>query len=120
MNLADLVNLAGGFTYGADHEPIDISRSELGNGTEVKITQYTTQLPADFGLKLTVNNSLPLQPFDNVYIRNIPEFEPQPTVLLKGEVRYPGTYPILRDKERISDLIARAGGLSGEAFPDGA
>ncbi|MBK9981499.1 MAG: SLBB domain-containing protein [Saprospiraceae bacterium] len=120
MNLADLVNLAGGFTFGSDHDRIDISRSEYGDGKEVKITQYTTKLPSDFGLKDTGDTSFKLEPFDNVYIRNIPQFEPQSTVYIKGEVRYPGTYPILRDKERISDLIERAGGLSGQAFPGGA
>ncbi|MGB4849666.1 MAG: SLBB domain-containing protein [Saprospiraceae bacterium] len=120
MKLADLVNLAGGFTFGADHDRIDISRSEYGDGREVKITQYTTQLPSDFGLKDSGNTSFKLEPFDNVYIRNIPQFEPQSTVFIKGEVRYPGTYPILRDKERISDLIERAGGISGQAFPGGA
>lgn len=120
MMLADLVNLAGGFTFGADHDRIDISRSEYGDGREVKITQYTTQLPSDFGLNDSGNSSFKLEPFDNVYIRNIPQFEPQSTVFIKGEVRYPGTYPILRDKERISDLIERAGGISGQAFPGGA
>lgn len=120
MTLADLVNLAGGFTYGADHQRIDISRAELKNGTEVKITQYTAQLPDDFNLNAGENKSIELLPFDNVYIRNIPDYEPQASVVLNGEVRYPGTYPILRDKEKISDLINRAGGLSGEAFPEGA
>ena len=120
MTLADLVNLAGGFTFGADHERIDIARSEFGAGKELKITQYTTQLPPDFNLNLPSNNSMVLKPFDHVYVRNIPDFEMQQTVRLVGEVKYPGTYPILRDKERISDLVARAGGLSGEAFPEGA
>ncbi|MEP6796409.1 MAG: SLBB domain-containing protein [Saprospiraceae bacterium] len=120
MKLADLINLAGGFKFGADHDRIDISRSEYGEGKDVKITQYTTKLPVDFGLNDSGNASFKLEPFDNVYIRNIPQFEPQSTVNIKGEVRYPGTYPILRDKERISELIIRAGGLSGEAFPGGA
>jgi hypothetical protein len=39
---------------------------------------------------------------------------------LDGELKYPGTYALLQDRERISDLIERAGGLTGEAFPDGA
>ncbi len=120
MTLADLVNLAGGFTFGADPERIDISRAEFGNGQDLQITQYTTQLPPDFGLNQPSDNSFALIPFDNVFVRNIPKFELQQTVLLNGEVKYPGMYPILRDKERISDLIARAGGLSDEAFPDGA
>jgi protein involved in polysaccharide export with SLBB domain len=120
MKLADLVNLAGGLTFGADRERIDIARSEFGNGKPLKITQYTASLPADFNLNMPSVNSIELKPFDHVYVRNIPEFEFQQTVEISGEVKYPGTYPILHDKERISDLIERAGGLSGEAFPEGA
>ncbi len=120
MTTADLVNLAGGFRFGADNSRIDIARSEFGNGEELRFTQYTTGLPNDFNLTQTSDNSLVLKPFDNVYVRSIPEFEFQQTVRLTGEVRYPGDYTILQDKERISDIIERAGGLTGEAFPEGA
>ena len=120
MTLADVVNLAGGLTYGADHNRIDIARTEIENSEKVHVTQYTTQLPSDFGSNQTDDNSVELKPFDHIYVRNVPEFESQQTVELKGEVRYPGIYPILADKERISDLVTRAGGLSGEAFPEGA
>jgi hypothetical protein len=41
-------------------------------------------------------------------------------VEVQGEVKYPGTYPLIQDRERILDLIERAGGLTGEAFPEGA
>ena len=40
-------------------------------------------------------------------------------VLLLGEFRNPGSYE-LRRGERLSDVIARAGGLTAEAFPYGA
>jgi len=38
---------------------------------------------------------------------------------ITGEVRRPGRYPILRG-ERLSSLLARAGGLTEDAFPAGA
>ena len=120
MTVADLVNVAGGFRFGADYERIDVARSEFVSGKELSVSQYTTQLPIDFNLTQTADNSLKLQPFDNVYVRNIPEFELQQTVKLTGELRYPGDYTLLRDNERISDIILRAGGLTAEAFPQGA
>lgn len=120
MSLADLVSLAGGFRYEADNERIDLARSEYTNGQEMKITLYNVQLPRDFETDAIEDNSLELQPFDHIYIRTIPEFEDQQTVRVEGEFKYPGTYPILEDKERIADLVARAGGLTGEAFPEGA
>jgi polysaccharide export outer membrane protein len=39
-------------------------------------------------------------------------------VTLAGEVRFPGVYPI-RKGERLSSVIARAGGLTAEAFAKG-
>jgi protein involved in polysaccharide export with SLBB domain len=119
MRLADLVNLAGGFKFGADNGRIDIARSEYGDGKSLKIVQHTTSLPIGFEAN-DDDTSLELKPFDHVYVRAVPDFEFQRTVLLEGEIRYPGTYPLIQDKERIHDLILRAGGLSGEAFPEGA
>jgi protein involved in polysaccharide export with SLBB domain len=41
------------------------------------------------------------------------------SVLLKGEVRRPGSYSITRG-ERLSDVLTRAGGLTSTAYPYGA
>ena len=41
------------------------------------------------------------------------------SVTVQGEVRYPGSYPILRG-EHLSDLMMRVGGLSDTAYPYGA
>ncbi|HUR30889.1 MAG TPA: SLBB domain-containing protein, partial [Saprospiraceae bacterium] len=120
MTIADLVNLAGGFKFGADYERIDIARAEMNHGQEMRMTQYSAQLPIDFNLNQSNDNSLPLMPYDHVYVRTIPEFDLQQTVTLSGEVKYPGTYAILQENERISDIIERAGGLTDEAFPLGA
>jgi protein involved in polysaccharide export with SLBB domain len=40
-------------------------------------------------------------------------------VFVGGEVRYPGRYALRRKTERLSDVIARAGGLTTEGYPDG-
>ena len=120
MTLADLVSLAGGFRFEADNDRIDVSRSEYSNGQEMKVSLYNTELPKDFETDLLEDKSLELRPFDHIYVRTIPEFEDQQTVRVEGELKYPGTYPILEDNERIADLVARAGGLTGEAFPEGA
>lgn len=120
MRLGDLVSLAGGFRYEADNERIDLARSEYSNGKEMKITLYSTILPRNFETDGLEDKSLELQPFDHIYVRTIPEYEDQQTVRVEGEFKYPGTYPILEDKERIVDLVTRAGGLTGEAFPEGA
>ena len=61
-----------------------------------------------------------LQPYDRVYVRTVPEFEFPKMVTIAGEVRYPGPYTIIADNERITNLVKRSGGLTEEAFPEGA
>ena len=60
-----------------------------------------------------------LQPFDQVFVRSNPEFEPAENITILGEVKYPGTYSILRKNEKVSSLIKRAGGLTNYAYVDG-
>jgi protein involved in polysaccharide export with SLBB domain len=60
-----------------------------------------------------------LQPFDALIVKELPEWSKQEFVTLRGEVRFPGRYPIRRG-ETLRSVIERAGGLSGIAFTRGA
>lgn len=60
-----------------------------------------------------------LQPYDNVLIFRQPEWELQRTVVIGGQVRFPGRYALLTRTDRLLDLIQRAGGLTREAYPAG-
>ena len=55
-----------------------------------------------------------------IYVRKAPEFEFQQTVILKGEVKFPGKHAIINNNEKVLSVIQRAGGLTDEAFPKGA
>lgn len=61
----------------------------------------------------------PLQPYDNVLILEQPDWALQRNVTVTGEVKYPGTYSLRSKGERLSDVIERAGGLTGEGYADG-
>jgi hypothetical protein len=61
-----------------------------------------------------------LQPFDQIFVRAVPNFEAQQNITLRGEVKYPGVYSLLNKDERIDDVIKRAGGLTKFAFPESA
>jgi polysaccharide export outer membrane protein len=52
-------------------------------------------------------------------VRTIPDWQSTETVELAGEFRFPGTYNLLPG-ETLGELIDRAGGVTYEAFPDGA
>lgn len=62
---------------------------------------------------------VPLAPYDNVLVLRQPNWELQRTVTLTGAVRFPGRYALETRTDRITDLLARAGGLRPEAFPEG-
>jgi protein involved in polysaccharide export with SLBB domain len=60
-----------------------------------------------------------LDRYDNVFIRSRPGFEPQRTVTITGEVRFPGEYSLQRKDEDLLSLIERAGGLTVDAYAGG-
>lgn len=60
-----------------------------------------------------------LEPYDNVLIFRQPEWELQRTVVIEGQVRFPGRYALVTRTDRLVDLIQRAGGLTKEAYPSG-
>ena len=62
---------------------------------------------------------LVLQEHDNLRISAIPQWHSILSVELEGEVKFPGTYRIRRG-ETLSQVLERAGGLTGDAFPEGA
>jgi polysaccharide biosynthesis/export protein len=56
---------------------------------------------------------------DYVFVRSVPEWQLYRTVIISGEVKYPGTYTIKRG-ETISSLLERAGGYADRAYLRGA
>jgi polysaccharide export outer membrane protein len=60
-----------------------------------------------------------LQPYDVLTIKELPEWASRESVVLRGEVRFPGSYPIRRG-ETLRSVLERAGGLTSLAFVRGA
>jgi protein involved in polysaccharide export with SLBB domain len=60
-----------------------------------------------------------LNPYDNVLVFAQPQWELQRLVAITGQVNFPGHYALNSRTERLTDLIARAGGLTSEAYPTG-
>jgi len=58
---------------------------------------------------------IPLQPNDRVFLRHKPHLREEYNVILVGEVRRPGMYPITRDSTWLTELIDQAGGFTPEA-----
>jgi protein involved in polysaccharide export with SLBB domain len=64
-------------------------------------------------------NDVPLQPYDQILILRQPDWQFEQRVTIGGEVRFPGTYTLMRRDEKLTDLIARAGGLTERANAEG-
>lgn len=137
MTLRDLVLLAGGLREGAYLQEAEVARlpRDRANG----VTATTVRVPLDSsylgdyvpgqsydaapGLPSPAYGTAPevvLQPYDNVLIMQQPDFQLQRRVVLSGEVKFPGTYTLLRKDEKIADVIRRAGGLTPEADAEAA
>jgi protein involved in polysaccharide export with SLBB domain len=134
MTMRDLVLLAGGFDEGAYLVEAEIAR--LPEQRSQGATAVTMRVPLDSSLLFAhasrhmvplanghspgaTPGDVPLQPHDNVLILREPGWELQRMVVITGEVRFPGRYALLTKYERVSDLIARAGGFQPQAYPNG-
>ena len=123
MTLKDLIFLAGGMTEAASESFIEVARRnsyEEAQEIDTKmVSLYAFNIDRDLRLEGEADTFV-LAPFDQVYVRQAPSYVAQKTVTIKGEVKYPGPYSIRDKNERITDLIVRAGGLTPNAFPEGA
>ncbi|MCX8054260.1 MAG: SLBB domain-containing protein [Ignavibacteria bacterium] len=62
-----------------------------------------------------IKNDFPLNSGDRIFVRSIPKWRKLHYVVIKGEVNFPGYYAIEEKKDRVTDLIKRAGGFTDEA-----
>jgi protein involved in polysaccharide export with SLBB domain len=120
MKVEDLILKAGGFAEGASTKRIEVAR-RVNNSDPLSKNSSVAQVFSvniDGQLK-PVEANFALNPFDIVSIYTLPGFEKQKTVKVEGEVIYPGSYTIKSKNEKISDLVARAGGLTASADVEG-
>ncbi|MDC3077465.1 SLBB domain-containing protein [Flavobacteriales bacterium] len=116
LSLNDLIILAGGLRKSATLKNIEISRlKSTGNNDFDKNAELI-----NVDLNNLKDESIKLKPFDNVIVRKDPSIEQMTYAYIEGEVNYPGKYLISSKKERISDLLKRAGGLKEFAYQKGA
>lgn len=121
MTVKDLIQMAGGFSEGANPENIEISRRLKSTDLSQKSAPLAEIFKINLDKDLNVSDSaFALQPYDVVIIRSKEGYMPLQQVQIIGEVLQPGTYTIQSKNERISDIIKRAGGLTAFAYSPGA
>lgn len=121
MSLEELIIKAGGFKESATPQRIEISRRIKNSDATARTAKTAEVFQIDINKDLSLATAkFNLEPYDIVVVRAAPGYEIQKQVRIDGEVLYPGTYSITKKDERLSDLIKRAGGLTGLAYTDGA
>ncbi len=120
LTLKDVITLAGGLTIDASPSRIDLFRLDIEQDDPTQTLISTLGIDADLNIISGDEQLGFLQPFDQLVVRSVPDFDLPSMIMLEGEVIYPGRYALLNDNERISNVIRRAGGVTPEAFPAGA
>ena len=106
MTLADLLTACGGIHAGANLKQIEILRVKNGEFSKINV-DLTGERPEEISL----------EPGDLVSIPS-PIRAESSFVFVEGEVKRPGKYPVLPGKDRLIDLIHRAGGFTTNANPE--
>ena len=118
MTLRDLLLSAGGLLENAWPDTVEISRVRPEEGDDYR-TAKIFQVPLGEGYLSRTGDDFLLEPYDNVFVRWIPNYELQRNVAVTGEVRFPGMYTLRSPLDRLSQVLERAGGLKTTAFPEG-
>ena len=113
--LRGLVAAAGGLKDNAFLEAAELRRlANVGSG-QMSVNYQMIDLDRIMSGEARIE----LASRDHLTVREIPDWDPTEAVEISGEVRFPGTYR-LQKGETLSDIIRRAGGLTEDAFVEGA
>jgi protein involved in polysaccharide export with SLBB domain len=119
LTLNDLLVQAGGLT-GSASKRVEIARmiksDEINDANSNRVQLFNLEINA--GNNEQIKN-FELMPFDVVNIRRMAVYEKPEMVTVSGAVNYTGKYVLASKKEKIYDVIQRAGGLSAIANLDG-
>ncbi|MDC0860792.1 SLBB domain-containing protein [Planktomarina temperata] len=113
VTLSQLLSATGDLTQNADTMRVEVIKQKVNGGKIVadEVKRFDLTKSDASSLRLLGRYSVNVPAFINDVATGL--------VTLAGEVQRPGEYLIARD-ETLHDLIARAGGLTGVAYPFGA
>lgn len=113
LTLGDVLKMSGGVKIDADLSRIEVSRVNNAPASKLRAELFNFTLPDAYAQNSEVQSDalgFELKPFDQVVLRQKPNYGIQKLVYVGGEVKYPGYYVLSRYDERLSSLIKRSGG----------
>lgn len=113
-----LIRAAGGLNSSAYLQRAELSRFIAQDLQQNSIEQQNKDINVAQVLA-DPTTDVALASRDRLNIFTTPDWSQIRLVNVQGEVRFPGTYQVLKG-EKLSDVIERAGGLTSSAYPFGA
>ena len=122
MTIEDFILQAGGPTDAASTARVDVSRRIVDPSatTTDKTIAQTFSFSLQNGYVVDGKRDFTLQPYDEVFVRKSPGYQPQRNISVVGEVLFEGVYSLPTKNVRLSDAIKAAGGFTDEAYIRGA
>ena len=120
--LEDIIIQAGGLLESASMVKVDVSRRVK----DPRSTEPTDTISRIYsfsikdGFVIDGEPGFILAPYDQVMVRRSPGYSAQRQVTVSGEVVFAGRYTLTRKNQRISELVADAGGVTDWAYVKGA
>lgn len=119
LTLNDLLVQAGGLT-GSASKRVEVARMIQSE----EIDDANPNKAELFNIEITANNNeqlknFELQPFDVVNIRKMAVYDKPEMVTVNGAVHYGGKYVLAHKKDKVYDVVQRAGGLTSLANIEG-
>lgn len=119
LTLNDLLVQAGGLT-GSASKRVEVARmiqsDEIDDSNPNRVQLFNLEITPDNNEQI---KNFALEPFDVVNIRKMAVYQKPEMVSITGAVNYSGKYVLASKKEKIYDIIQRAGGLTAVANLDG-
>ena len=128
LTVEDAIMMAGGLKESAATVNVEVARRIK----DTKTYENTNRTAEVFNFALNDNLGListdgkksdrvfTLEPFDEVYVRFSPGYQEQQVVKVNCEITFSGDYVLAEKNSRLSDIIAKAGGITPDAYVKGA
>ncbi|WP_214071545.1 SLBB domain-containing protein [Mucilaginibacter sp. dw_454] len=111
LKLADVIAMSGGFGDEAAEHHIEINRV-IKNESDSVANQQVNTFVVDLSNNNDANGNIELQPMDVVNVPRLVNYRSLGNVAVKGEVAFPGDYPVEKRSETALDFLRRAGGVT--------
>lgn len=124
MTLNDILLRAGGLKESAAASMVEVIRRKKDADPRSPSAQiaetFRFNVNRDLSISTDSNRDFILEPFDQIIVRRSPNYAVQTYAFVAGEVIIPGSYPIRSKDQKISDLVVQSGGLTPQAYVEGA